>query len=304
MRKASKKVTSRIPHWLRISASFLPFPAMVLLAGGITLGPRIWPLIHDSYRECSLFVGRIPVAGMLLTLAAVVLSAGIAVGITVGVREILKLKALARSLQLAGCSRRSDTEGIPTFLVEDSQRFAFCHGILRPRIYFSVGLARILSPVELRAVLLHESMHARHGDPLRIFLGQVLAAAAFPLPLGRSILERYLSRLEVQADRGVVRAIGAAPLAGALAKLLDGMPVVVSSAASPGIHPTEARIRSLAHPESGDPLPLVPARALGRECRRGPGIGPARLGDNQPGRQAGGVGVPVPVPNLGMRKHA
>jgi Zn-dependent protease with chaperone function len=44
---------------------------------------------------------------------------------------------------------------------------AFCAGLLRPRVYLTEGVVRVLDPGALDAVLVHESAHARRRDPLR-----------------------------------------------------------------------------------------------------------------------------------------
>jgi hypothetical protein len=58
--------------------------------------------------------------------------------------------------------------------------FAFCLGLVSPRIYVSEGLLQLLDAHELAAVLHHEAAHLRRRDPLRLFLSELLGYLSHP----------------------------------------------------------------------------------------------------------------------------
>lgn len=89
-------------------------------------------------------------------------------------------------------------------IVDDRPR-AFCHGLLRPRIYVSTGTLAALRRSELGALLAHERHHARRRDPLRLALARVLGGALFFLPALPPLLERYTDAAELAADEAALR---------------------------------------------------------------------------------------------------
>lgn len=103
----------------------------------------------------------------------------------------------------------------------DEVPFAFCHGLIRPRIYVSTSLLRILGPAELTAVLAHERAHQLSRDPLKIAITQVLTSALLLVPGVSRIKDRFLLSLEIKADQAVKQEVGVGHLRNALYKLLD-----------------------------------------------------------------------------------
>lgn len=106
-------------------------------------------------------------------------------------------------------------------LVDMPQPLAFAYGLRHPRVCVSTGLVGALEPLELRAVLTHERVHARSHDPLRLLVGHGLAAMLVWLPVARDLYEHFQVLGEVEAD-GAVEELsrGRAALASALVKLL------------------------------------------------------------------------------------
>jgi len=106
-------------------------------------------------------------------------------------------------------------------VIEASERLAFCHGLLRPRIVLSMALCAILDHDELTAVLLHEDHHRRRREPLRIvLLGALAHALSFMPPVG-VILGQARTEMEIAADRAAVARTGSTrALARALLKVL------------------------------------------------------------------------------------
>lgn len=122
------------------------------------------------------------------------------------------------SARVERLARRLGMEGQLTY-VRDPRPYAFCYGLLNPRICLSSGMARTLMPQELQAVLLHELHHLRRRDPLKVLICRTVAGALFLLPVAGQILDRFLLEKEIAADAEVVGRLSIAPLAGAILKL-------------------------------------------------------------------------------------
>lgn len=73
-------------------------------------------------------------------------------------------------------------------------------GFLQPRILFSPLLARRLDEAQLQAAWEHERAHARHRDPLRIWLGQIATDLQWPWPGARERFATWLEMLEYTRD--------------------------------------------------------------------------------------------------------
>ncbi len=73
-------------------------------------------------------------------------------------------------------------------------------GLLRPRVVIHESIARALCPDSLAAVRAHESAHATHRDPLRIWLAQLAVDLQWPAPSARRRFAHWLHTLEVARD--------------------------------------------------------------------------------------------------------
>jgi len=73
-------------------------------------------------------------------------------------------------------------------------------GLLRPWILFSPHLAKTLDDRKIEAALEHERAHARHRDPLRIWLAQLASDLQWPWPQAHARLRRWLLALELARD--------------------------------------------------------------------------------------------------------
>lgn len=73
-------------------------------------------------------------------------------------------------------------------------------GLLRPRVIVSPLLAERLDARALQAALAHEQAHARHRDPLRIWLAQVVTDLQWPWPQAQKRLRDWLVALELARD--------------------------------------------------------------------------------------------------------
>jgi len=97
---------------------------------------------------------------------------------------------LARAVVRAGWSLIGDQGDPATATV----------GLLRPWIVFSPHLARQLDEGQVNAVLEHERAHARHHDPLRVWLAQFATDLQWPWPQAHERLRRWLLALELARD--------------------------------------------------------------------------------------------------------
>lgn len=120
---------------------------------------------------------------------------------------------------------------------------AMVAGLLRPTIYLQSSLLTQLDPDALRAVVAHESAHARRRDPLRLLMLATLEPMLRVVPGGPSILATRRSHLEILADQGAVRS-GASRSALARA-LLTISPSAPSTAVAAFASDDQARLRSL-----------------------------------------------------------
>ena len=73
-------------------------------------------------------------------------------------------------------------------------------GLLRPWILFSPYLARTLDDRTIEAALEHERAHARHRDPLRIWLAQFAADLQWPWPQALERFRLWILALELARD--------------------------------------------------------------------------------------------------------
>ncbi|TAL81367.1 MAG: hypothetical protein EPN46_05385 [Candidimonas sp.] len=73
-------------------------------------------------------------------------------------------------------------------------------GLLRPQILFSPFLAKTLDDDMIDAAWRHEQAHARHRDPLRIWLAQLATDLQWPWPSARQRFGTWLEALELARD--------------------------------------------------------------------------------------------------------
>lgn len=84
--------------------------------------------------------------------------------------------------------------------------YAAAIGFIRPRIVIDWQLRAALDPAALRAVEAHEWAHARHRDPLRIWLAQLVTDLQWPLPNAQRRFDAWLKALEMTRDDEARRA--------------------------------------------------------------------------------------------------
>jgi len=73
-------------------------------------------------------------------------------------------------------------------------------GLLRPWVLFSPYLAKALDDRTIEAALEHERAHARHRDPLRIWLAQLATDLQWPWPQAQKRFRLWILALELARD--------------------------------------------------------------------------------------------------------
>lgn len=79
-------------------------------------------------------------------------------------------------------------------------------GLLRPWVVFSPYLAKKLDERQIEAAMAHERAHARHRDPLRIWLAQIATDLQWPWPQARERMRQWLAALELARDEEALAA--------------------------------------------------------------------------------------------------
>jgi BlaR1 peptidase M56 len=99
---------------------------------------------------------------------------------------VVWLRALGRAV----AASRARGLGLPAAVV----------GLLRPRVVIDPGFRERLDAASFEAALAHERAHARHRDPLRIWLAQLATDLQWPLGAARARLTLWLDALESARD--------------------------------------------------------------------------------------------------------
>ncbi|MBA3823522.1 MAG: M48 family metalloprotease [Ktedonobacterales bacterium] len=146
-------------------------------------------------------------------------------------------------------------------LLAEPAPLALCAGLLRPAIYVSDGLIDRLPLPALRAAIAHEEAHRRRRDPLRRFLGTLLAEVILPTTWTRTLAHRWRLHAELLADRSARQATSTRALALALWAVLSPTPLDTSQVGLlDGATDLDVRLVALTRPLT-EPL-LVPLAHL------------------------------------------
>lgn len=173
------------------------------------------------------FVGR--ETWLLGAILATVVAAGVLLAFVRAVVRLAQTHLRIRALLARRCptSQAARTAGSEAALagqvieVVDRRPFAFCYGLLHPRVVISTGLMDLLEGEELVAVLAHERGHLVRRDPLKRLVCRALAELLFFLPALKDLVHRLDLGAELAADRLAITAVGRRPLASALHDVLS-----------------------------------------------------------------------------------
>jgi Zn-dependent protease with chaperone function len=172
-----------------------------------------WPSPGELVGACRTllpaFTVQTAAALALLSLAATVL--------LLAVRSIVATVAADRAARrLCRTGEVRVIAGQRVVVLPDGLPRAFCVGLVRPVIVLSSGTLARLRPVEVEAVIGHESAHVRRRDPLRVAALGILADALFFLPVVRRLADRHATLAEISADAVAAGRAGRPALARAL----------------------------------------------------------------------------------------
>ena len=117
-----------------------------------------------------------------------------------------------------GLTPNFQTDGIPVSF-GPRQCGPAVRGVLYPRVLLPLGIDRLLSPREFRAVLIHEVAHARRRDNLIRLLYEVSLCVLWFHPLMWLAGARLGLYRELSCDEAVIRRAHGPELVSALAKL-------------------------------------------------------------------------------------
>jgi Zn-dependent protease with chaperone function len=93
---------------------------------------------------------------------------------------------------------------------------------MRPQIVISTGLLDLLSPEEVKAVLLHERYHCQNHHPLKKWIIGLFIKSMEYVPIIKSLGAHFEIWIELQADRYVMRRMNSPlTLGSALIKLIN-----------------------------------------------------------------------------------
>lgn len=112
-----------------------------------------------------------------------------------------------------------------TYLINSPKPFAFCLGIIKPKIYVSKALIDIMNIQELETILHHEKYHLKHRDTLTMFFA-VFGTSLFPFfPILSDFVHNYRIERELRADKEAIHKTGSSRLlVSVLKKLLNTNP--------------------------------------------------------------------------------
>ncbi len=122
-------------------------------------------------------------------------------------------------------------------------------GLIRPRVVISPRLAATLDAAALAAALEHERAHARHRDPLRLWLAQIATDLLLPWPAAKCRLMCWKRSLELaRDDEARFRGASGADLAAAIIASVRITPTAAHSGVTARLSADEAFLkRRVAH---------------------------------------------------------
>ncbi|WP_024875570.1 M56 family metallopeptidase [Saccharomonospora piscinae] len=222
----------------------------VVAAVGVLLGFGLAPF-HRGFLPALLDLpsrwSELDVWHLAAVAAGLLLAGWLVVNQFLSFRSTARARARHRLLLQLVAQPNSDA-----FVVDHPVAVAYCVPGRHPHIVVSAGARRLLSEVELAAVLAHERAHARERHDLVIAPFQALRRL---LPRSQ-VLTRVSSTIELLvemcADDRAARQHGREPLARALERFHASGPAGAPAGAlavAAADTPVQARIRRLRHPE-------------------------------------------------------
>jgi Zn-dependent protease with chaperone function len=209
-------------------------------------------------------------AGSRKPVTAGALLVALAVAATIVVRLLVSLWGVTRRSRarrerhrvlvdlLDRAERRHEIGPAHLRVLEGALPLAYCVPGREARVVLSDGVLQVLDRAQVDAVLAHEQTHLRHRHDVVMESFTAFYRAVPPALRSRAPLDAVHLLLEMVADDAARRGSGPAPLAAALERLTDAVPLSEEAKADPWGDARGRRLARLAapHPESA-PLSLV-----------------------------------------------
>jgi hypothetical protein len=177
---------------------------LIALVGGTTLLACGWWPIADARVRSARALERITWWRLWLPVAPAVAVASGFCGWALlepdPIREGMPVSLILMSTPFLVLLARAAVRGGWALITDPGDPGTATVGLLRPWIVFSPRLAKTLDDQQIEAALEHERAHARHWDPLRIWLAQLLSDLQWPWPHADERMQRWLIALELARD--------------------------------------------------------------------------------------------------------
>lgn len=99
---------------------------------------------------------------------------------------------------------------------------AFCVGFLKPKIYLSSQLFKVMNPVEVEAIILHENQHILNKDNIKLSIVSIIKSTFFFFPIIGDLMNNMEINQEIRADKNTIMTTGKkTPLVSALIKAIQ-----------------------------------------------------------------------------------
>lgn len=111
------------------------------------------------------------------------------------------------------------------YVINSSKPFAFCFGIIRPKVYISNKLKSLLTKKELEVVIAHENYHLKSHDTITLTLANFFESLFPYFPIISDVIKHYRIERELMADQfAILESGGNKDLVNVLKKLLKFRP--------------------------------------------------------------------------------
>jgi hypothetical protein len=177
---------------------------LVALLGGTTIVACGWWPVHDAGGGSARHLERLRWRHIWLPLVPALIIAACLCGWALGEPDPTPEKAsillILASVPFALLFGRAAIRAVWSLVRDEGDVVTATVGLLRPWILFSPYLAKALDDRTIEAALEHERAHARHRDPLRIWLAQLATDLQWPWPQAQKRFGFWILALELARD--------------------------------------------------------------------------------------------------------
>jgi len=176
---------------------------IVLLGGAMLIACGWWPAT-DEHRANARDVEQVAWRRIWLPLIPAVGAAAMLCGWAIlepdPVPQHVPASVIAASLPFALLFARTALRAARATAPAQEPAGPLTVGLLRSWVVFPPYLAKQLDARQIEAALAHERAHARHRDPLRIWMAQIATDLQWPWPQAQRRLRQWLIALELARD--------------------------------------------------------------------------------------------------------